>query len=79
MAYHFGKDKFRPVAEVILTMVPAEQEILYNAAMRIIRKLDYTDLITLMTLVQSDMIIQGQLLSTVMNHLNTRLHLEVKE
>lgn len=77
LAYYLTNNSFKPAAQVILDMPKDQQEILYTDAMKVLNKLDYTDLVTLTLLVQGDALIGKQLVGVVMNHLKTNLNMEV--
>ncbi|XP_010125537.1 PREDICTED: protein C19orf12 homolog [Chlamydotis macqueenii] len=70
--------QFRPVPQILLELPPAEQRKLYDEAIVILRRLDWTDIAQLMTLVMGNAGLQQKLTAVLINYLSKELRAEIQ-
>ncbi|NXT80011.1 CS012 protein, partial [Zapornia atra] len=69
--------QFRPVPQILLELPPAEQQKLYDEAVVILSRLDWTDVAQLTALVMGNASIQQKLIRVLINHLSKNLNVKV--
>ncbi|XP_035399178.1 protein C19orf12 homolog [Cygnus atratus] len=70
--------QFRPVPQILLELPPAEQQKLYDEAMAILKRLDWTDVVQLTALIMGNAGLQQKLAGVVMNYLSRELRAEIQ-
>ncbi|XP_040426775.1 protein C19orf12 homolog [Cygnus olor] len=70
--------QFRPVPQILLELPPTEQQKLYDEAMAILKRLDWTDVVQLTALVMGNASLQQKLAGVVMNYLSRELRAEIQ-
>ncbi|NXI75030.1 CS012 protein, partial [Anseranas semipalmata] len=70
--------QFRPVPQILLELPPAEQQKLYDEAMVILKRLDWTDIVQLTALVMGSTGLQQKLAGVVINYLSRELKAEIQ-
>ncbi|KAI6077662.1 Protein C19orf12-like protein isoform X2 [Aix galericulata] len=70
--------QFRPVPQILLELPPTEQQKLYDEAMDILKRLDWTDVVQLTALVMGNASLQQKLAGVVMNYLSRELRAEIQ-
>ncbi|NXK47444.1 CS012 protein, partial [Chauna torquata] len=70
--------QFRPVPQILLELPPAEQQKLYDEAVVILRRLDWTDIAQLTALVMGSTSLQQKLAAVVVNYLSRELRAEIQ-
>ncbi|XP_074957582.1 protein C19orf12 homolog [Phalacrocorax aristotelis] len=70
--------QFKPVPQILLELPPAEQKKLYDEAVCIIRRLDWTDIAQLTSLVMGSASLQQQLTAVLINYLSKELSAEIQ-
>ncbi|KAM9289330.1 protein C19orf12 homolog [Morus bassanus] len=70
--------QFRPVPQILLELPPAEQQKLYDEAVRIVRHLDWTDIAQLTSLVMGSASLQQKLTAVLINYLSKELSAEIQ-
>ncbi|KAF1666061.1 hypothetical protein FQA23_0001869, partial [Aptenodytes patagonicus] len=70
--------QFRPVPQILLELPPAEQQKLYNEAIVILRRLDWTDIVQLTAVVMGNASLQEKLVSVLVNYLSKELRAEIQ-
>ncbi|NWI69150.1 CS012 protein, partial [Todus mexicanus] len=69
---------FRPVAQILMELPPAEQQKLYDEAVGILRHLDWTDVAQLTALVMGNAGLQQQLTAVLFNYFSKELRAEIQ-
>lgn len=70
--------QFRPVPQILLELPPAEQQKLYDEAVVILRRLDWTDVAQLTALVMGNASLQQKLTAVLINYLSKELRAEIQ-
>ncbi|XP_010021317.1 PREDICTED: protein C19orf12-like [Nestor notabilis] len=70
--------QFRPVPQILLELPPAEQQKLYDEALVILRRLDWTDVAQLTALVMGNASLQQKLTAVLVNYLSKELRAEIQ-
>ncbi|XP_035399183.1 protein C19orf12 homolog [Cygnus atratus] len=70
--------QFRPVPQILLELPPAEQQKLYDEAMAILKRLDWTDVVQLTALIMGNAGLQQKLAGVVMNYLSRELKAKIQ-
>ncbi|NWX50394.1 CS012 protein, partial [Steatornis caripensis] len=70
--------QFKPVPQILLELPPAEQQKLYNEAIVILRRLDWTDVVQLTALVMGNASLQQKLTTVLINYLSRELRAEIQ-
>lgn len=70
--------QFRPVPQILLELPPAEQQKLYDEAVVILRRLDWTDAVQLTALVMGNAGLQQKLTAVLINYLSKELRAKIK-
>ncbi|NXT80017.1 CS012 protein, partial [Zapornia atra] len=70
--------QFRPVPQILLELPPAEQQKLYDEAVVILSRLDWTDVAQLTALVMGNASIQQKLTGVLINYLSKELRAEIQ-
>ncbi|NWH71275.1 CS012 protein, partial [Piaya cayana] len=70
--------QFKPVPQILAELPPAEQQKLYDEAIVILRRLDWTDVAHLTALVMSNASLQQQLTGVLINYLSKELKAEIQ-
>ncbi|XP_069724287.1 protein C19orf12 homolog [Phaenicophaeus curvirostris] len=70
--------QFKPVPQILAELPPAEQQKLYDEAIVILRRLDWTDVAHLTALVMSNASLQQQLTGVLINYLSKELRAEIQ-
>ncbi|KFW03683.1 PREDICTED: protein C19orf12 homolog [Fulmarus glacialis] len=70
--------QFRPVPQILLELPPAEQQKLYDEAVAIFRRLDWTDIVQLTALVMGNSSLQQKLTAVLINYLSKELRAEIQ-
>ncbi|KFW02809.1 PREDICTED: protein C19orf12 homolog [Eurypyga helias] len=70
--------QFRPVPQILLELPPAEQQKLYDEAVVILRRLDWTDVAQLTALVMGNAGLQQKLIAVLVNYLSKELRAEIQ-
>ncbi|KAM6253262.1 protein C19orf12 homolog [Porphyrio hochstetteri] len=70
--------QFRPVPQILLELPPAEQQKLYDEAIAILSRLDWTDVAQLTALVMGNASIQQKLTGVLINYLSKELRAEIQ-
>ncbi|NXY50248.1 CS012 protein, partial [Ceuthmochares aereus] len=70
--------QFKPVPQILVELPPAEQQKLYDEAIVILRRLDWTDVAQLTALVMSNAGLQQQLTGVLINYLSKELRAEIQ-
>ncbi|KFP80661.1 PREDICTED: protein C19orf12 homolog [Acanthisitta chloris] len=69
---------FRPVPQILMELPPAEQQKLYDAAIDIVRNLDWTDIVQLTALVMGNAGLQQKLTAVLINYLSNELSAQIQ-
>ncbi|NWR76927.1 CS012 protein, partial [Centropus bengalensis] len=70
--------QFKPVPQILAELPPAEQQKLYEEAVVILRRLDWTDVAQLTALVMGNAGLQQQLTGVLINYLSKELRAEIQ-
>ncbi|GAB0195579.1 protein C19orf12 homolog [Grus americana] len=70
--------QFRPVPQILLELPPAEQQKLYDEAIVILRRLDWTDIAQLTALVMGNASLQQKLTAVLINYFSKELRAEIQ-
>ncbi|KFO69626.1 Protein C19orf12 [Cuculus canorus] len=70
--------QFKPVPQILAELPPAEQQKLYDEAIVILRRLDWTDVAQLTALVMGNAGLQQQLTGVLINYLSKELRAEIQ-
>jgi len=70
--------QFKPVPQILLELPPAEQQMLCDEAVRILRQLDWTDAVCLTALVMGSAGLQEKLTAMLINYLSKQLGASVQ-
>lgn len=70
--------QFRPVPQILLELPPAEQQKLYDEAVVILRRLDWTDVAQLTALVMGNASLQQKLTAVLINYLSKELRADIQ-
>ncbi|NXK28099.1 CS012 protein, partial [Arenaria interpres] len=70
--------QFRPVPQILLELPPAEQQKLYDEAVAILSRLDWTDVAQLTALVMGNASLQQKLTAVLINYLSKELRAEIQ-
>ncbi|KAF1463399.1 hypothetical protein FQV08_0003203, partial [Pygoscelis antarcticus] len=70
--------QFRPVPQILLELSPAEQQKLYDKAVVILRRLDWTDIVHLTALVMRNPSVQQNLIDVLVTYLSKELRAEIQ-
>ncbi|XP_075393364.1 protein C19orf12 homolog [Tenrec ecaudatus] len=70
--------QFKPIPQILMELPRAEQQKLVDKATAIVRHLEWTDAVQLVTLVMGSEVLQQQLLAMLVNYVNKELRAEIK-
>ncbi|XP_041123572.1 protein C19orf12 homolog [Polyodon spathula] len=70
--------KFRPVPQIILEMLPQQQQQLYDSVMTVIGNLDWTDAAQLTALVMGNAVLQQKVAAALVTYITQELRAEVQ-
>ncbi|KAM7101026.1 CS012 protein, partial [Ciconia maguari] len=70
--------QFKPVAQILLELPPAEQQKLYDEAIGILRCLDWTDIVQLTALVMGNASLQHELIAVLRNYFTNELRADIQ-
>ncbi|XP_075571838.1 protein C19orf12 homolog [Pelecanus crispus] len=70
--------QFKPVPQILLELSPAEQQKLYDEAVVILRRLDWTDVAQLIALVMGNASLQQKLTAVLINYLSKDLRADIQ-
>ncbi|XP_045149881.1 protein C19orf12 homolog isoform X2 [Echinops telfairi] len=70
--------QFKPVPQILMELPRSEQQKLVDKATAIVRHLEWTDAVQLVTLVMGSEVLQQQLLAMLVNYVNKELRAEIK-
>ncbi|KAF1607224.1 hypothetical protein FQV09_0006831, partial [Eudyptes chrysolophus] len=70
--------QFRPVPQILLELSPAEQRKLYDKAIVILKRLDWTDVVQLTALVMGNASLQQKLTDVLINYLSKELRANIQ-
>ena len=69
--------QFQPVSQVILNLDETSKKQLYEKVIALLNGLSVTDLMALNAMVMSDSDLRGQFLSTIVDHMEGQLKLQI--
>ncbi|NXI35810.1 CS012 protein, partial [Galbula dea] len=70
--------QFKPVPQILLELPPAEQQKLYDEAIVILKRLDWTDIAQLTALVMRNASLQQKLTAVLINYFSKELNARVQ-